>query len=178
MSYASVGAGGIIYAQVINDLINYGPNKPHGRIRQGGAGVQTGLASGATVAITFTSADEIDTGNFHDPAGANPSRVTPTVAGLYLVKGGVSIAGQTDFTQVQAAIAKNGAAFAPAERITPSATANTLVLTTHATIQCNGTTDYFEIVASATRSGAGTWATVASLQFASVLEWSLDRTEP
>jgi hypothetical protein len=175
VTYTTVGAGGIIYAQTINDLIAYGPNKPTGRIRQGTA--QTGLTSGANVAITFAAADEIDTHNFHDIA-VNNTRVTPTVAGIYRVSGGVCVSGQTDYTQVQAFLAKNGTGIAPAHRITPGTTTQTLVLPVSAEIQCNGSSDYFEIYGSATRSGAGNWATAVSVQFASVLEWTWDRTEP
>lgn len=175
MTYTEVGAGGIIYAQTINDLIRYGPNKPCGRIRQGTA--QTGLASGASVAITFAAADEIDTHNFHDIA-VNNTRVTPTVAGVYAVKGGVSLAGANDYTQVQAFLAKNGNALAPAHRITPGTTTQTLVLPVACEIQCNGSTDYFEIYGQATQVDAGVWATAVSSQFACVLEWTWDRTEP
>lgn len=175
MAYANIGAGDIILAATINDLIAYGPNKPVGRIRQGTA--QSGIVNSTSTAVTFAAADEIDTHGFHDIA-TNNTRVTPTVAGIYHVTGAVSIAGQTDYTQVQAFLQKNGTPLAPAHRITPSATANTLVLPVAAKIQCNGTTDYFEIAFNLTRSGAGTSGTAVSSQFASVLEWVWDRTEP
>lgn len=175
MTYAEVAAGAPMYASTINSIIRATLNKPSGRIRQGAT--QTGISSGVTTAVTFAAADELDTGNFHDPA-TNNSRVTPTTAGVYNVSGAVSLAGATDFTQVQAVLAKNGSPLAPAHRITPSATSNTLVLPVSAKIQCNGTTDYFEIYFSATRSGGGTVATAVSSQFASVLEWEFDRTEP
>lgn len=175
MTYTEVAGGDIILASTVNDLIRYGPNKPVGRIRQGTA--QTGIVNNTTTAITFAATDEIDTGGFHNPASAN-SRVTPTIAGVYAVRGGVSIGGQTDFTQVQSFIMFNGSAIAPAHRITPGVTSNTLVLPVAAEVQCNGSTDYFEIGYSATRSGAGVSATAVSSQFACVLEWWLIRTEP
>jgi len=175
MTYTEVGGGDPILAATINDLIRYGPNKPAGRIRQGTA--QTGIVNTTATAITFAATDEIDTHNFHDP-GVNNTRVTPTVAGVYGVKGGVSIAGNTDYTQAQCYIARNGVAIAPAHRITPGTTAQTLVLPVASEVQCNGSTDYFEIVYQVTRSGAGTSSTAVSSQFASVLEWTWDRTEP
>lgn len=176
MSYTEVAAGAPIAASTINDLIRYGPNKPAGRIRQGTA--QTGIASGANTAVTFAAADEIDTHSFHDTV-TNNTRVTPTVAGLYRVHGGVSISGQTDYTQVQGMIGKNGAGFfAPCHRINPGTSSQTLVLPVSAMVQCNGSTDYFELYFSATRSGAGNVATAVSSQFACALEWELIRTEP
>lgn len=175
-AYASVAAGDPILASTINALISYGLNKPSGRIRQGTA--QTGIASGATTAVTFAAADEVDTGGFHDTV-TNNTRVTPTVAGLYRVSGGVSIAGQTDFTQVQGWIGRNGSSnLAPAHRINPGTSSQTLVLPTSAMVQVNGSTDYFELYFSATRSGAGNVATAVSSQFACVLEWEWIRTEP
>jgi hypothetical protein len=175
VTYTEVAGGDPILAATINDLIRYGPNKPCGRIRQGTA--QTGIVNTTTTAITFAAADEIDTHNFHDTV-TNNTRVTPSVAGIYIVKGGVAVAGNTDYTQVQAFIQKNGAALAPAHRITPGATAVALVLPVSAEVQCNGTTDYFEIAYQATRSGAGTSSTSVSTQLTSVLEWTWDRTEP
>jgi hypothetical protein len=175
MVYANVAAGDVINASTINDLIRFALNKPVGRLRQGTA--QTGIVNSTTTAVTFAAGDEIDTDNFHDIA-TNNTRVTPTVAGVYRVTGAVSIAGNTDYTQVQCFFQKNGTALAPAHRITPSATSNTLVLPVSAEIQCNGTTDYFEIAFNLSRSGAGTAGTAVSSQFASVLEWAWDRTEP
>lgn len=159
-----MAAGDIIYA---SDFA-----KPIGRIRQGTA--QTGIVNSTATAVTFAAADEIDTDNFHDPA-TNNTRVTPTIAGTYHVTGGVAIAGATDYTQVQCYLAKNGSALAPAHRITPGATSNTLVLPVAAKIECNGSSDYFEIWFQLTRSGAGTSGTAVSAQFASVLEWEFVR---
>lgn len=155
------------------DLLNDNLGRPAGRLRQGTA--QTGIVNSTATAITFTASDEIDTDGFHSTS-TNTSRVTPTVAGLYQVQGGVAIAGATDFTAVQAYLALNGSALAPAHRITPGTASQTLVLPVSALIQCNGSTDYFEIYYVATRSGAGTSSTVVSAQFACVLEWLFART--
>jgi hypothetical protein len=165
-------AGDIIYASDLNEIYDATVAKPIGRLRQGTA--QTGIVNSTATAITFTATDEIDTADFHSTS-TNTSRVTPTVAGYYWVQGGVALGGATDYTVVQAYIARNGSALAPAFRITPSASSQTLVLTAAAVVECNGSTDYFEIYYVATRSGAGTSATVVSAQFACVLEWQLSR---
>lgn len=168
----TVFAGDVIYASDINTIDAATVARPVGRIRQGTA--QTGIANTTATAITFTAADEIDTGGFHNTS-TNTSRVTPTVAGLYQVQGGVALGGATDFTVVQAYLARNGSALAPAFRFTPSASAQTLVMPVSAMIECNGSGDYFEIYYIASRSGAGTTSTVVSAQFACVLEWALVR---
>lgn len=152
--------------------VNSWLDRPIGRIRQGTA--QSGIVNSTATAVTFAATDEIDTHNFHDIV-TNNTRVTPTVAGTYTVDGAVAIAGNTDYTQVQVYLAKNGTAMAPAHRITPGATSNTLELQTRAKIDCDGVSDYFEVFFQLTRSGAGTSGTVVSVQFASVLEWELAR---
>jgi len=173
MTYTTVAAGDPIYAVTINDLIGYGPNRPAGRMVQTVA--QTGIANATQTAVTFTTED-YDTHNFHSTS-SNTSRVTPTVAGLYTVRGAVSVIGQTDYTFVESTLRFNGATYmAPATRLTPSATTGTLIVPVAASIACNGTTDYFELTFRLTRGGAGTSGTVISLQFASVLEWELSRS--
>lgn len=168
----TVYGGDVIYASDLNTISDATVGKPVGRIRQGTA--QTGIVNTTATAITFTATDEIDTAGIHDPA-TNSSRVTPTKAGAYQVRAAVAFAGQTDYTVIQVYIAKNGTALAPATRITPSASSQTLVVPAAATVDCNGTTDYFEVYMVATRSGAGTTSTVVSVQFASVLEWEYSR---
>jgi hypothetical protein len=141
---------------------------PAGRLVQTVA--QTGIASGATTAATFTTED-LDSHNFHS-TGALTSRVTPDVAGWYEVDGSISLAGATDYTILEAFVRKNGSTgIAPAYRTTGvSASSQTLVFGTRAKVECNGSTDYFEICFRITKS-AGTISTVISSQFASVLEW-------
>lgn len=173
-AYANVAAGDPIYASTINDLIKYGPNAYAGRLVQTVA--QTGIVNNTMTAATFTT-EAYDTGGFHSTSSAT-SRVTPTVAGIYRVKGAISAGGQTDYLAVEAAILFNGSAQPPATRFQPGASSQTTLVPASADIDCNGSTDYFEIGFRLNRSGAGTSGTTVSAQFATVLEWSLLRTSP
>ena len=165
------GAGQIVFEDDIAAIEDSSSDKPAGRMVQSGA--QTGILNNVLTACTFTTED-FDTHGFHSTSVLT-SRVTPTVSGLYDVRGGVSITGQTDYTTVEAVIRFNGNAIAPAHRITPSAGSQTLVIPATAFVVCNGSTDYFEIAFRLQRSGAGTSGTVVSSQFASVLEWAKER---
>lgn len=156
---------------VTADALDEQFDPPMGRIRQGTT--QTGIATNTQTAITFTATDELDTHDFHNPA-SNSDRVLPTVPGWYRVHGAVAIVGATDYTRAESALSKNGSPLAPAHCISPSASAQTLVLPTSALISCNGTTDYFSITMRVLKT-AGTSATVVSAQFASTLEWKFER---
>ena len=166
-AYTEVAAGDDILAATIDDILRATLNKPRGRIRQ--TTTQTGIVNSTNTALTFTTED-IDSHGYHSTS-SNTSRVTPLLAGDYRVTGSLSLGGNTDYTQVQVFLALNGTALAPACRITPGATSQTLVIGTTAIISCNGSTDYFEVWYQATRSGAGTTSTAVSAQFASALEW-------
>jgi hypothetical protein len=140
---------------------------PMGRLVQTVA--QTGVASGATQAVTF-STEDLDTHNFHSTS-SNTNRVTPTVAGWYRFHGSISLAGATDYTILQAVLRKNSTALAPAYRSTgASAASQTLVFGTTALIDCNGSGDFVDLCFIVSKT-AGTISTVISTQFACVLEW-------
>jgi hypothetical protein len=141
---------------------------PSGRLVQTVA--QTGITSGTSTATTYTTED-LDSHNFHSTA-VNTSRVTPTVAGWYDVRGAICLAGATDYTILECFLRKNGATgIAPAFRTTGvSASSQTLVFGTNALIEVNGSTDYFENMLRVTKT-AGTISTAISSQFACVLEW-------
>ena len=166
-AYTNVFAGDQILAITTVDILDGTLNKPRGRVRQ--TTTQTGIVNSTNTALTFTTED-IDSHNYHSTS-VNPSRVTPLLAGDYRVSGALSLGGNTDYTQVQVFLAKNAAALAPACRIVPGTSSQTLVIGTTAIIQCDGATDYFEVYYQATRSGAGTTSTAVSAQFASILEW-------
>ena len=163
-------SGDRIYAADVDDLEDQTTGAPIGRLVQTVA--QTGIASNTATAITFTTED-VDSHGYHDNA-TNNSRVTPTLAGWYRVSGAVCIAGATDYTVFEAVIGKNGTAIAPATRTAPNATSNTLLNPASALVECNGSSDYFELRFRATK-GAGTISTAVSSQFASVLEWEFVR---
>lgn len=167
-----LAAGQIILDSDLQALVERSYLRPTGRLVQTVA--QSAIVNATQTAVTFT-AEDWDDYNFHDTA-VNPSRVTPNRPGKYRVQGAISVAGQTDYTFVEAAYRFNGATFMPpATRITPSATSGTLLVPVSALIACNGTTDYFELMFKLTRGGAGTSGTVISGQFASVLEWVYER---
>lgn len=166
-----VASGDEITAADLTGLEDLTIRAPIGRLVQTVA--QTGIASNTTTAVTFTTED-LDPDGLHD-TGSNTSRVTPTVAGHYRVCGSVSIAGAADHTIIEAFIRRSGSTgIAPSFRLAATFGNQTLVFGTTALVECNGTTDYFEICLRVTKT-AGTVATVISSQFASVLEWKLER---
>jgi hypothetical protein len=141
---------------------------PVGRIRQ--TTVQTGLTDNTAFAVTFDSED-FDSHSFHSTS-SNNSRVTPTVAGYYRVSGIVTMGGQTDYTGIDAYIRTTGVTPTNgAARLTPSATSTTIGVAVNDIVVCNGTTDYFELVGRADRTGGGTSATAASAFLGSVMQW-------
>src|SRR3982751_367898 len=156
----TVFGGDPIFASDINALIAASSEKPAGRLVQTVA--QTGIVNNTVTAVTFTT-EQFDTAGFHSTS-VNTSRVTPTVAGIYKVTGSVSISGATDFTAAEVVILDTGSAMPPAFRITPGATSNTLVLRATAYVECDGSTEYFEVAYRVARSGAGTSSTAVSSQ--------------
>lgn len=148
--------------------------RPAGRLVQQSGSTQT-LAHGAGVAITFGSGSEdLDTHGFHSTA-SNTDRVTPTVAGWYNVRGSVAFAGRSDYTGLEVTLAKNGSAYPPAHAICPGNSNRTQVLTASAKIFCNGSGDYFHVLARHFNGASSSVSTVVSTQFASALEWEYDR---
>lgn len=162
---------------VTADALNEQFDPPTGRLVQTVA--QTGIADNTTTAVTFTTED-LDTEGFHSTS-SNTSRVTPTVAGWYRVYGSVAFGGQDDWQFLEVFLRKNGSTgIPPAFRITPYSGANPLnttqVVGCTALIECNGSTDYFEVCFRGQDVGAGSnIGTVVSAQFASVLEWEFVR---
>lgn len=142
-------------------------DKPVGRIRQTVA--QSGVANITIFAVTMDTEDH-DTGGFHSTS-SNTSRVTPTTAGYYQVKGVVTFAGQTDYVGLDAIIRTNGSTTLPGAGRQGAPGSNTTVsVPVSAQVQMNGSTDYFELCGRATR-GTGTSGTTVSSFLASTLEW-------
>lgn len=166
-----VAAGDPVLSSDITTLEDYTTSKPIGRLVQT---VAQSVTSGAALAgITFTTED-IDTHGFHDTA-VNNTRVTPTVAGYYLVTAGLAMTGRTDYTNIEISVARNGTGLASATRITPGAINQTQVLQATALVTCNGTTDYFEAVVRQANSAAAAANTAVSVQFSSSLTWTFQR---
>lgn len=166
-------AGQIMLDEDFDEIQAASSEKPLGRLVQTVA--QSGLASAAYSAMTFTT-EALDTHGFHDTA-VNNSRVTPTVAGWYRVHGAICTVGQTDYTTIEVVLRKNGSSnLSPATRLNLRNDSQTTVIPVTALIDCNGTTDYFELVLRPTRSGAGTTSTSVASQFATTLEWQYERS--
>jgi hypothetical protein len=142
--------------------------KPVGRLVDAAGGQS--IPHNTTTAINFATED-FDTHAFHSTS-SNTSRVTPTLAGYYQVHGAVSLTSRTDYTGFEAAVRKNGSPIPAAERYGPGTGNTTQVSNASAIVECNGSTDYFEISARHQNGASAAVLTVASAQFASVLEWS------
>jgi len=138
-------AGAAASSSEINGIIAGTTSKPI--VRLVASGTQS-ISDSTATAIAFT-AEDIDTDGFHDTS-TNNTRITPTKAGYYWLKGVYYTSGRTDFVTVDAAIGKNGTAVAPAGRKNFSTAAtqvsNALSVECGAYQAANGTTDYFELI--------------------------------
>lgn len=179
-----LGAGQIAEEADFDELAQSSTLRPAWRLVQ--ATAQT-LAHSTDTAITFgTGSTVIDTHNFHDE-GTNPSRVTPNVAGLYVVRGVVYHAATTNIIRLESGIALNGAVQAPRMRQVhmrdsaggvndlASDSAARTGPSVHLMVQMNGTTDYLELIGAHTRQTAGSLDTVVGGSFSSVFEGYLLR---
>lgn len=143
-----MAAGDIIFWSDIADAIR----PPVVRLVQQAA---QSMANATNTAITFgAGSEEIETHPWHDTA-ANTSRITPTKAGRYRVKGTVSVAANTTVSLLAAFIAKNGVAVQPFSRSKPAVvSASTVSHDVSAIVELNGTTDYVEVYGNQTSGGA------------------------
>lgn len=175
MTYSDVAGGDIILASTINDLIRYGPAKPICWLQQ-----QSGqsVSSGGSSALTFGSGSEIfDDLNWHSTS-SNTSRITPTIAGRYKVTGKLVWAFNTTITSTGLILRKNGSTTIDASgNHKPNATNNVATLGGEVTayVDMNGTTDYVEILAQQTSSGAASQTTNAASSGYSSLMVELER---
>lgn len=148
-------------------LVDKTINKPVCRLVASG---QQALPDNTATAINFTTED-VDTHGFHDNA-VNPSRITPTRAGWYTVRGTVFFETQATPVISAAWIRKNGATnLPPAGRDVPGTQA--FSRDSAALVAFNGTTDYVELIAQQDSAGADN--TNQSSQFSSVLECIYER---
>lgn len=149
--------------------------RPYVHVYQSSTGTQS-IANTTATAITF-DAEVVD-----NPAGtgfhstvSNISRITPTVAGRYFVWGNVCFpaAGVGSFL---AQIRRNGAAilgnpYQDKALYTSGFTA--LSAQCHATIVCNGTTDYFELWTNQNSGGSITTFSNATDQHSALIAFYL-----
>lgn len=123
----------------IRDPITFLLNPPIAKYAQTSA--QT-LTTSVTTSITWPTPALDYYGGY---AAGTPTRYTPTVAGWYLVVGNIAFAPNVTGPR-DAQIAFNGASVINhvSSAPTPSASFNSVVGIT-SLVQCNGTTDYFEL---------------------------------
>ena len=136
------------------------------------------IAHSSNVAVTFT-AETIDTDNFFN-AGTSFTRATPTKAGYYRAAGSVFMAASGAYSNVSCYIRKNGTTqLAPGGRVgglagqgSPASapTSQTFGVSCTCLIDCNGTTDYLELIAFQVNTGSAAQNTSVSTQYASVFE--------
>lgn len=147
----NIAPGGIIYAADIEGV---------GCVLRDTTG-QSVANNGAN--LTWNTED-LDTYNWHDPS-TNPSRITPTIAGWYNVKGTVHLAGSATSHRRAAAVRLNGGTlyYGNLTSATINATQGNSV---EHDLFLNGTTDYVEIFAYQNSGAALAVADTTSTRFA------------
>ena len=180
-----LGAGQIADEIDFETLKQASSERPTWRLVQ--AAAQT-LNHDVDVMIQFgVGSTVIDTHNFHDEV-TNNTRVTPTVAGIYVVTGVLFMSGANNVTRIEAAIGLNGTIQVPRMREVhmrdSAGGVNDLVSDSTSRTSprawgiftANGTTDYFEFMGRHTRQAAATLDTaVGTPSFATVFEGYLLR---
>jgi hypothetical protein len=158
-----VATGDPVYAADINQILG----KPMVKLI---AQASQNLADNTAVALTFgAGSEEFDTHGFHDET-TNPTRITPSVAGYYRLRGAVYLPSRADYVTTYLAIYKNGAAGAPISRPGVSTSSGVRSAEGEALFTANGTTDYFEAVAFQDNTANATAATNASGGFSCYFE--------
>lgn len=102
-------------------------------------------ASGGHVDMVWDGTDEWDPRGWHDPAGANPERITPDVPGIYVVEASLLFtdANTGSGTSIILSVAKNGTTRSSQQRL--AAALATLVPNVVGRVALNGTTDYVTV---------------------------------
>lgn len=160
-------------ALLLQTLADYTVNSPMVRLVQQAAGT-TSLAHNSELTISFgTGATVYDTHDFHSET-VNNTRITPSIAGYYELRGTTYFSARTDYTLLQCQPRLNGANYATAQRlIKPStATASTVqaIAFEPVIIAANGSTDYFEMMAIHNNAASAAATTFVNATSASVLE--------
>jgi hypothetical protein len=159
-----VAAGDPVYASDVNDIINATVSKPLVRLVQQ---APQNFAAGAAAPLTFgAGSTAIDTHNFHSET-ANTTRVTPTIPGYYRCTATASFASAA-YSQLAAAVAKNGTRQTPQGIMRPDPAAAASTSQTTVELSANGLTDFFE--AYGIQSSSGAQNTNTSSGFQSTLE--------
>lgn len=127
------------------------------------------ITNGGAAALTFGTGSEVfDTHNFHDTS-TNNTRVTPNVPGYYRFTASVNFPAAT-YTQMGIAVSKNGTRLSPQTISRPDPASGSQQIQTTVTAVANGTTDYFEAVAS--QSSGSSQTTGVSSTFETSFDWA------
>lgn len=183
-AYVEVAGGDVILAATVNDLIRYTMNKPVCKLVV--QSVQSIPDNTSTALAYGAGSDEIDTHNMHDTV-TNNTRITPTVPGIYWFDAEYFTAQMSNNAGMVMSFSfrKNGATtMIPGPRQTsPTHTLSAGTVTTYTWaahslgggtfIECNGTTDYVEMMVLQDSNGAVN--ANASSQFSSVFQCELVR---
>jgi len=137
--------------------------------------VAQAIPNAAATAVTYAAGSEElklnGSTTWHNVA-VNNTRVTPTISGIYEVRVTTSMdtAAGGNYTQVAAAVGKNGTRLSPQAISRPDTGTPANTTTTSAICLLNGTTDYVEHYATQNNSGAANQNTNVAAGFESVME--------
>lgn len=124
---------------------------------------QAAIPNNIPTAVPF-NAEDLDPLAFHNPA--QPTRITPTVAGWYRVTGSIVFPGRSDWTSALAYITKSGALPMPtlARHSWAPNTSGTagFVLTTDVLVSMDGATDYLEVIIQAVNVASAAFTLTAT----------------
>jgi len=133
------------------------------------------IPNATATAITYgASSEELKLNGsttWHNVA-VNNTRITPTISGIYEVRVTTSMdtAAGGNYTQVAAAVGKNGTRISPQAIARPDAGTPANTTTTSAICLLNGSTDYVEHYATQNNSGAANQLTAVATGSESVME--------
>jgi len=162
-------AGQILEDADLTALKQSSSQKPVGRVTVSG---QQSIAHNTYVAIIF-NVEDIDTHGQHDLV-TNTTRVSPNVSGLYRAYGYVCLGGRTDYARVEVTIRPNGGTpIAPSFSDRPPLTdaGQTLEYGSTALVECDGVSDYFEVVCRQQNGASAAQLTAQSVHLTCSLEW-------
>lgn len=160
-------SGDKILAADVDDLGDYTIRAPLVRLIQQAA---QSIPHNTNTAATFgASSEDIDTHGFHDTA-SNTSRITPTVAGYYLLTGCYVTVAAADYTNIGCSIFKNGASAGIWDRRGPNVTNVVKTAYCDAILSANGSSDYFELDVYHTNGAVAARNTSTGTGFATTFE--------
>ncbi len=166
-------AGQIIEDEDFASISASSDEKPIGRVTASGT---QSLTHNTYIGINM-AIEEIDTHGFHSTT-VNTSRVTPTVPGYYRFTGSVAHAGRTDYVFIETTIRVNGGTpIAPTtrDRVPLADAATTMCQIASAIVECDGVTDYVEVVGRQLNGASAAQVTAQSVHLSSSLEWEFLR---